>query len=152
MAIRTETYDGQGNLLAVVDDRILGDVKVDKWNQINAYREVILNRGLWYLGYLWNTDERSRQNITGVTAGLGAGIGLPANFTWRDMNNNNVPFTQQQTVMLAGLTMAYVNMVYNASWTMKNEVDSMTTLAEIDAYLIPVQAWPDGNMDGSKPA
>jgi hypothetical protein len=153
MATRNETYDGSGNLISLVDDRDINDVKVNKWNQINVFREVVLNRGLWYLGYLWNTDERSRQNITGVTAGIAAGIGLPPGFTWRDMNNNNVPFTTTNTVTLAGLTMAYVNMVYNASWEMKNEVDALTTVEEIDAYSIPDNAnWPNGDMDGSRPA
>lgn len=153
MAIRSETYNSLGELISVEDNRLIEDVKVDKWNQINVYREVVLNRGLWYLGYLWNTDERSRANITGVTAGLAAGIPLPSDFTWRDMNNNNVPFTPTNTVTLAGLTMQYVNLVYNASWAMKTEVDAMTSVEEIDAYLIPGNPlWPNGDMDGSRPA
>jgi len=153
MATRNETYDGQGTLLELVDNREIGEVKTSKWNQINEYREVVLNRGLWYLGYLWNTDERSRQNITGVTAGIAAGIPLPADFTWRDMNNNNVPFTLQNTVTLAGLTMQYVNLVYNASWEMKNEVDALTSLEDIDAFVVPEHPlWPNGDMDGTRPA
>lgn len=152
MLNRTETYTSNGTLVSVVDTRSLDDVKAEKWTKINEHREVILNRGLWYMGYLWGSDERSRANITGVTASVATGIPLPPGFTWRDNNNNNVPFTVENIVTLGAFMLAYVNMVYNASWQMKNEVDACTTLAELDAYVIPQRNWPDGNMDGTKPA
>ncbi len=151
MLSRTETYDGQGNLLGVVDNRSVEAVKAEKWAKINEYREVVLNRGLWYMGYLWGSDERSRANITGVTAGVATGIPLPDGFTWRDNNNNNVPFTSTNIVTLGAYMLGYVNWVYNASWQMKNVIDAMTTLEELDAFVIAAQAWPDGNMDGTMP-
>jgi hypothetical protein len=149
---RTETYHSNGALMSVVDNRNLDDMKAKKWDEINAYREVILDRGLWYMGYLWGSDERSRANITGVTAGIATGIPLPTGFTWRDNNNNNVSFTATNIVTLGAYMLGYVNEVYNASWTMKTTVDALTTLDAVDAFIIANQTWPDGNMDGTKPA
>lgn len=148
---KTETYDSTGALISVEDGRDIAAVKEAKWKLINEYREVVLNRGLWFMGYQWGSDERSRANITGVTAGLATGINLPQGFTWRDNHNNNVPFDNQKIVTLAAYMIAYVNMVYNASWQMKNLVDALETLDEVDAFVVSAQAWPDGNMDGSKP-
>lgn len=152
MLNRTETYHSNGALISVVDNRSIDDVKAEKWAKINEYREVVLNRGLWYMGYLWGSDERSRANITGVTAGVATGIPLPEGFTWRDNNNNNVPFDATNIVTLGAYMLGYVNWVYNVSWGLKTVVDALTTLEELDAFHIPSQAWPDGNMDGSMPS
>jgi hypothetical protein len=151
MATRNETYDSNGNLLSVVDTRSIEQVKEVKRQEINAYREVKLDSGLWYLGYNWDTDERSRANITGMTAGMASGIPLPAGLTWRDSNNNNVPFNQTKLVTLAGYILLYVNQVYGASWAMKSVLENMETLEELDAFDVRTQSWPDGDMDGSRP-
>lgn len=150
--MKTDTYDSSGNLVSSVDTRDLLDVKLAKWNEINRYREVVLDRGIWFLGFLFGSDERSRANVTGVVAGVTAGIPLPDGFTWRDNNNNNIPFNVQALVGLAAYIMLYVNQVYAYSWGLKNVVDALETLGEVDAFVVSSQAWPDGNMDGSKPA
>jgi len=152
MMQKTDTYAANGALISSVDNRDLSAMKLKKWNDINAYREVVLNRGIWFMGYLFGSDERSRANVTGVVAGVTAGIPLPDGFTWRDNNNNNVPFNAQALVGLAAYIMLYVNQVYAYSWGLKNVVDACSTLAEVDAFIVSQQAWPDGNMDGSKPA
>lgn len=149
---RTETYHSNGALISIVDNRDITELKDKKWNDINAYREIVLNRGLWYIGYLWGSDERSRANITGVVASVATGIPLPEGFTWRDNNNNNVPFDATKIVTLGAMMLGYVNMVYNASWNMKTLVDALSTLDAVDAFVIADQAWPDGNMDGTKPS
>lgn len=151
MTARIETYDNSGNLIEVVDNRILEDVKRAKWDEINEFREVVLNRGIWFIGHHWDSSERARSNVTGALTGVMAGIPLPPDFTWRDNNNNNVPFDAQMLTALGGYVMAFVNMVYAASWQMKNVIDAFETLEEVDAFLVAAQAWPDGNMDGTKP-
>ena len=151
MSQKIELYDGKGTLISVTDTRNLETVKTNKWNEINEYREVILNQGLWFMGYNWGTDGRSRTNITGAVASMTAGIPLPEGFTWRDNNNNNVPFNGTLLVALGGNLMAYVNMVYEASWAMKTVVDALETLSEVDDFIVAKQSWPDGNMDGSMP-
>jgi hypothetical protein len=151
MSDRVELYDGKGTLISVVDNRVLADVKLAKWNEINVYRDVVLGGGIWLIGYNWGSDAVSRANITGAVAGAVAGIPLPPGFTWRDNNNNNIPFDVTMLITLGGNVMAYVNEVYNASWDMKSVIDDFDTLEEVDNFTVSAQAWPDGNMDGTMP-
>ncbi len=151
MDLKIDTYAANGALISSVDTRNLDDVKAAKWAEINTYRDVVLSFGVWYMGYLWGSDPASRANITGAVAGATAGVPLPPNFTWRDNNNNNVPFTLTNLITLGGYVLGYVNEVYNASWTMKATVDTLTTTDAVDAVVVPLQAWPTNNMDGSMP-
>lgn len=151
MSNRIETYDGAGNLVTVEDNRLLEDVKRAKWDEINEYREVILNRGIWFIGHHWDSSERARSNVTGALTGAMAGIPLPPDFTWRDNDNINVPFDVTMLTALGGYIMSFVNMVYAASWNMKTIIDGFATREEVDAFIVADQAWPDGNMDGTRP-
>lgn len=150
--MKTDTFDSNGSLISSVDTRNLDDVKTAKWNEINNYRDYVLSLGIWYMGHFWGSDPTSRANITGAVAAAVAGIPLPTGFTWRDNNNNNVAFTLTNLVTLGGYLLAFVNEVYNASWTMKTTVDALTTLDDVDNFVVSMQTWPDGNMDGTKPA
>ena len=150
--MKIDTYHANGALFSSSDTRVLTDVKTAKWNEINAYRDYVLSLGIWYMGHFWGSDPTSRANITGAVAAAVAGIPLPSGFTWRDNNNNNVSFTLTNLVTLGGYLLAFVNEVYNASWTMKSTVDALTSLDDVDAFIVPLQSWPDGNMDGTKPS
>lgn len=152
MTDRTELYDNVGNLVHVADNRNIDDVKAALNDKVNTYRDTVLNRGMWLYGQNWDTAERGRANVSGMTAGIAAGIPLPENFVWRSNENINVSMTAQTFVYLGAQVLNYVNMVYGASWYIKAVLDSLTTLAEVDAFDYKGHpAWPDGNMDGSKP-
>ena len=146
---RIEVYDPNGQLTHVEDNRSLEDARLAKKELINQEREIQLAAGLWYMGHFWDTSARARTNLTGIMTGISAGLPLPDNFVWRDNNNNNVPFSPTNLLELGGYMLAYVNMVYNVSWYMKEQIDALATIEEVDAYVF---FWPDGNMDGSKPA
>lgn len=146
---RIEVYDPNGQLTHVEDNRSLEDARLAKKELINQEREVRLATGLWYMGHFWDTSERARTNLTGIMTGISAGLPLPDNFVWRDNNNNNVPFSPTNLLELGGYMLSYVNMVYNVSWYMKEQIETLASIEEVDAYVL---FWPDGNMDGSKPA
>ena len=148
MFARIEVYNPDGSLSHIEDNRTVEIARANKQEEINVMREEMLAAGLWYMGHFWDTSARARTNITGVLTGVTAGLPLPANFVWRDNNNNNVPFTATNLVMLGGYIIQWVNVVYGYSWSMKAELDTKTTLAEIDAYTI---VWPSNDMDGTKP-
>lgn len=153
MTERVETFDGAGNLVSSVDNRNLGAVKAAKMELVNAEREVQLDKGMWVYGYFWDTAERGRANVSGMVAGLAAGVPLPSNFVWRTRDNINVPFTAQMLVGLGAQTLNFVNQVYGASWYIKQQIDALTTLEQVDAFNIKSHpAWPSGNMDGSMPS
>ncbi len=145
---RIEVYNSDGTLSHIEDGRTVDFARSEKQELINIQREEMLASGLWYMGHFWDTSARARTNITGVLTGVTAGLPLPANFVWRDNNNNNVPFTESNLVMLGGYIIQWVNVVYSYSWSMKAQLDTKTTLQEIDDYVV---AWPSNDMDGTKP-
>lgn len=145
---RIEVYNPDGTLSHVEDDRTVDFARSEKQEMINIQREEMLASGLWYMGHFWDTSARARTNITGVLTGVTAGLPLPSNFVWRDNNNNNVPFTESNLVMLGGYIIQWVNVVYGYSWQMKAQLDTKTTLQQIDDYVV---AWPSNDMDGTKP-
>ena len=147
---RIETYSDSA-LLDVQDLRVISDVQASISNAINDYREIVSCQGIWLMGHFWDSSETARSNLNGATTIVLAGIPLPAGFVWRDNANINVPFNTQQLVMLGAMIVNFVNLVYNFSWELKAQVDAMTTLEDLDAFVIEDQAWPDGNMDGSMP-
>lgn len=152
MTQRIELYDGAGTALGVSDDRSLVDAKATKNEEVNALREIMLEKGMWVYGYFWDTGERGRANVSGMVAGLAAGVPLPQGFVWRTRDNINVPFTAQMLVGLGAQTLNFVNQVYGASWYIKQQLEAMTTNEQVDALdLKNHPAWPSGNMDGSRP-
>lgn len=151
MGQKLDTYDDSGNLVSSVDTRTFEEAKADKNDVINDLRELHLTDGMWLIGHFWATDARARTNITGCVASLIAGIPLPTDFSWRDNDNNNVPFSNEQLVALGGYIMAYVNQVYTYSWGLKASMETFTTNEEIDTFDV-LSGWPDGDMDGTKPA
>ena len=152
MSDRIELYDGAGTLLSVSDTRTLDEVKRGKWDELNAYRELQLaNHGLWYMGHWWDASDRARSNITGAITTVVVGVPLPSGFVWRDNDNNNVPFTATNLITLGSYMALYVNEVYGTSWYFKTIIDSLTSLAALDATIIADLPWPDGNMDGTRP-
>ena len=60
-----------------------------------------------------------------------ANINLPANFTWRDMDNNDVPITEETIKAFATAMNAFMNDCYVASWDRKAQLDAATTIEEI---------------------
>lgn len=150
---RIETYDNEGNVIAVTDDRNLADEQNRLIAEVNAYRMDVMNStGIWVFGHRWDTDEIARSNITGASTALAVGVPLPEGFTWRSADNANVPFNAQMMVGLGAYAMQWVNYVYAASWQMKAEIQALESLEDIDAYdIFDVSHWPDNDMDGSKP-
>lgn len=152
MTERIETFDGQGNLVSAVDGRDLTVIKEAKKELVNIERERQLDLGMWCYGHFWDTAERGRANVSGMVAGLAAGVPLPQGFVWRSKNNVNVPFTAQMLVGLGAYTLQFVNQVYGASWYIKSQIDTLTTLEAVDNFNIRSHpGWPTGNMDGTMP-
>lgn len=150
---KVETYDGNGVLLGVHDGRELAILKERKKEAVNVLRETQLDKGMWVYGYFWDTSQRARENVSGMVAAIAAGVPLPANFVWRTRDNINVPFTSSMLVGLGAQTILFVNVVYNASWMIKAEIDALETNEAVDALDIANSPlWHNGDMDGSKPA
>jgi hypothetical protein len=108
---------------------------------INALRDKKLNAGFTYNGNVYDSTGISRLNISGAVSTVLAGQTLPSNFTWRTLDNQNIPMNNQQMVAF-GLSMsAWTSQVYGVSWYHKANISTMTSTANVDSYDITV-GWP----------
>lgn len=124
--------------------------KKQRKEEVNIYREYRKDIGVWYMSHYFDSDQISRENLTGIVGAINAGATIPTPFVWRDANNNNVPMTVPQIVTLGLLLMDYISRVYTSSWIIKSQIDACTTSAEVDAFDISVN-WASNDLDGSAP-
>lgn len=136
---------------AEIDAEYLDDFQTLWRDKINTERTTRIAGRIWYMGYCFDTDDTSRTNVTATVSALGAGMTLPANFTWRTYNNINVPMNATQVKTFGILMLAYVQSLYQYSWYLKAQVDAATTRNQVRAIDVTA-GWPSNNMDGSKPA
>lgn len=113
-------------------DRLLLKKKTQKLAQINQWREEALNAGVEFNGHVFDSDERSRQNLTGVVGAVNAGIPLPEGFVWRSAANVNVPMTTPELVALAATMLQHVNAQYARSWQRKAELQAQDNSDLVD--------------------
>ena len=119
-------------------------------SKINAIRDEKISNGFWFQGYLYDTDAIARTNASSTVAAVTAGMTIPAGFTWRDAENNNVPMNAAKVVQFGVSMLAYVSGLYKYSWTLKAAYEAMTTLEELRDQDI-INGWPPRNFDGSAP-
>lgn len=101
--------------------------------RVNADRERALSAGVTYGGSVYDSDNRSRANLTGAVAATQAGIPLPDRFTWRTSDNKDVPMTAVELVGLAAAMLSHVNAQYRRSWELKAQINAATTAEEVAA-------------------
>lgn len=118
--------------------------------RINEFRDERIRQGFWYGGYLFDTDDIARSNAASTVAAVAAGMPIPAGFTWRDAENNDVPMTGTQVIQFGISMLAYVNGLYKYSWNQKAYLQSMTSIDEIRNWDFTT-GWPSRNFDGSAP-
>lgn len=80
------------------------------------------------------SDATSRDNLTGIAAGLAAGLSLPTGFSWRTAANVDVVLDEAGLLSLAGAMLAHVNTCWQVSWAKKAEVDALTDPEAIAGY------------------
>ena len=105
--------------------------KADK--DINLDRAAALDAGFTWNGNTFDADDLSRTNLAGYVAMVDANISLPANFTWRDIDNNNVVLTDETIKDFATAMNTFVNDTYVTSWERKASVQAATTIEEVRA-------------------
>lgn len=128
-------------------------------NNINNYRDNIVLGGatVWYNGYEYDCDQPTQINLSGVVTYILTGASLPSDFVWRDYNNNNIPQTTDSMVQFGVLMAQYVNIVYAASWALKENVQTIATQSGVDNDTIVsqlsaidiTQGWPSNDLTPS---
>ena len=119
----------------VTDPLPLEEVRTLHKQHINTEREKAINSGVTYGGNSYDTDKTSRDNLTGIHTGVNDSYILPAGFTWRTSDNQNIPFTVVEVNGLAHTVLDHVNTQYGKSWVLKASIDAATTEDEVNAIV-----------------
>lgn len=101
----------------------LASARQAKRNEITQACNVAIDSGFEHNGRPYDSDSRSRQNITGLATALTAGVPLPEGFTWRDAGNNDVPMGPQDVIALGAAAIQHVQACYATSWDLKAQLD-----------------------------
>ena len=101
--------------------------------QVNNIRSEKLSLPISYMGYLFDTDDKSIANLTGTISFITATQApLPEGFGWRTTDNITVPMNIQQLLGLAAVIFQRVNVYYNVSWSLKEAIDVSTYPETVD--------------------
>jgi hypothetical protein len=129
-------------------------------DRVNGMRDSKINAGITITidatDYVLQTDQASRDNISGVVAGIGAALPLPLNadgtlnldgtgthIAWRMRDDTDVLMDADTFKASVGLAvMAHVNTCHLAARTHKAAIDALSTYADVSAYDLE-SGWPD---------
>jgi hypothetical protein len=114
-------------------DQILADLKDKKSAEIETACLLAIGAGFTFEGNQFGADLVSRTNLIGTVGSIQAGIPLPDGFTWRTLDEQNVPMTADALVALGAALLVHCNTQYAKSWALKAQVDATTTADEVEA-------------------
>ncbi len=137
----------QTTLDTVLSDHDLSEAKASKRKAVNDYRDY----KLYVLKYNWPTDSNdydmdptSQFKISATLGFLNAGNSLPEGFTWRDADNVDRTFTDQQFKDFGKDAWERAESMHDVAKQHKDAVDALATVAAVDAYDYTTEtpAWP----------
>lgn len=117
--------------LITAEDK-LEQAKIDKQAEINAAALKAIDAGFEHDGHVYDSDSRSQTNIIGTANAVQSGIPLPEGFTWRTQANVDVPMDGPGIIALGAALLAHVNECYATSWALKAEVDTATSVSDLE--------------------
>jgi hypothetical protein len=120
---------------STLDAAALSIAQRDVNDQITAYRDTWSKNYMAWNNDTWQCDDISKINVmaSNTIALLNGGV-LPAGFTWRNVNNVNVPMTAAQMGALGAQMSKFITICYQTSWNHKASVMLLTTVADVLAY------------------
>jgi hypothetical protein len=124
----------QTTLNTVMTDHDLLEAKATKRKAINDYRDY----RLYVLKYNWPTD------ISATLGFINAGNTLPVGFTWRDADNVDQTFTDQQFKDFGKDAWNRAENMHDIAKQHKDAVDALTTVAAVESYDYTTEtpSWP----------
>jgi hypothetical protein len=117
-----------------IDTTPLLELKIIKQNEITNYREKSLYKPISYQNSLFDADANSQRNIQAWLITINAGTNPPEGFVWRDYNNVDHPADANFIKGLNNVIVARGTQLYQTSWAKKAEVDSLTTVEQVNNY------------------
>src|SRR5687768_8921339 len=110
------------------------EAKRIKKDDVNSLRELKIKynpNGIQYKNYKFSNDSITRANITEALSLVNAGVVAPENFTFRTLDNIDIPFSTEDIKNLSTLMLFYKNSCYKHSWNLKAQIDLLSTVEEI---------------------
>jgi hypothetical protein len=123
-------------MIAGVEYGPLEDAQKMMCDQVDEYRNNLVNSGAMINGALWDVDPQSQTNIVGVVA-LATALGgnLPSTFPgWRDKNNIMHPMTGAQVIGLGAAVFAHLSATYYTMWAHKAAIKALTDINAVYTY------------------
>jgi hypothetical protein len=109
-------------------------LKTTKKDEINKERERRNTLPITYQNNTWDADPQSQRNVSAWMTTLAAGNTLPAGFTWRSYNNQDVAADQSFVNGLGAAMTLRGTQLYQTSWIKKAEIDALTTVEAVNNY------------------
>ena len=137
----------QTTLDTVLADHDLSEAKAAKRQAVNNYRDY----KLYVLKYNWPTDSNdydmdavSQFKISATLGFINAGNSLPGDFKWRDADNVDRAFTDQQFKDFGKDAWNRAEEMHDVAKQHKDAVDALTTVASVDSYDYTTETptWP----------
>ena len=137
----------QTTLDTVLAAHDLSEVQAAKRKAINDYRDY----KLYVLKYNWPTDSNdydmdavSQFKISATLGFINAGNSLPGDFKWRDADNIDRAFTDQQFKDFGKDAWNRAETMHDVAKQHKDTVDTKTTVADVDSYDYTTETptWP----------
>lgn len=120
----------------------LEEVKEARQKDVNALRERKLSGGVKFKGTLFDSSEGSRNALTAAAVLLApADSKLPDGFTWRSVDNRNVPLGKQELLAFQAALTDWVYRNYQASWDHKAAINALPSIEEAERYDLE-RGWP----------
>jgi two-component system alkaline phosphatase synthesis response regulator PhoP len=121
------------------------EVKEKRRNEITALRDRKLARGVLFKGVEFDSDERTRLNLTAMAAKLAGSGSVPAGYAWRSTDNQVISMTKKDILAFHSAVEDWVYRTYRASWDHKDALDKQESIDEVERYDIR-KGWPDRNL------
>lgn len=137
----------QTTLNTVLTDHNLSEAKAAKRKAINNHRDYLL----YVTKYNWPTDSNdydmdaiSQFKISATLGFINAGNSLPGDFKWRDADNVDRAFTDQQFKDFGKDAWNRAEDMHDVAKQHKDAVDAKTTVADVDSYdyMTETPSWP----------
>ncbi len=137
----------QTTLDTLMGDEDLEEAKAAKRQAVNNYRDY----KLYVLKYNWPVDSNdydmdavSQFKISATLGFLNAGNSLPGDFKWRDADNVDRAFTDQQFKDFGKDAWERAEEMHDVAKQHKDAVDALTTVSAVDSYdyMTETPTWP----------
>ncbi len=118
--------------------------------KINVFRDTYINAGVIFMGHLFDSDERARENILGMCSAVGLGLEFPENFTWRSRANQDIYMGKENLTQFGLSVLTFVSTCFAVSWHHKDTVSAMISENIMDYIEYDFHVgWPNNSLDGT---